>query len=43
MIAEVYNALKAKCPKDIAEKAAIALSSETKRESDKNRYSTNRT
>ena len=35
MIAEVYNAfVQAKCPKDIAEKAAIALSSETKRESE---------
>ena len=35
MIAEVYNAfIQAKCPKDIAEKAAIAISSETKRESE---------
>ena len=35
MIAEVYNAfIQAKCPKDIAEKAAVAISSETKRESE---------
>ena len=35
MIAEVYNAfVQAKCPKDTAEKAAVALSIETKRESE---------
>ncbi len=35
MIAEVYDAfIQAKCPKEVAEKAAIALSTETKRESD---------